>query len=448
MAKKPPTELQPWQTAPQATLTPLVSDPSQQQAVLIQARQGTGHPVAIGQIGHALTARAIQIMLDYNASACVVRYMIDGQWEPGPELTRELGDAMLITLKQVCQLNPADRRSGQSGKCQAKLGKDKFMMTLKSQGTAQGERVLIRLDPEKIPFQRLEDLGMRDTMIEQFREALNSESSCVLVGAPRGAGLTTTWSVTLNAADRLIRDFQSLEPESEPELEVINVNPNLYGGSTGLSPSQLLHSMILKEPDVFVLPTIPDEATWVTALEQAAGKEKQVIARYPANTAVEACARIVAQYPKGAKHFAATVKAVLNQRLVRRLCEDCKQGYQPTPQLLQKLGIPPGRVTTLYQQFVMPPIEQQVDAKGKPAPIPPCAKCQARGYLGRLGIFELFKPGPKFRAALLKTTDLAELTKIAQAEGHRGLQSEAILAVARGLTTLDEIKRAFAKPAA
>ena len=113
--------------------------------------------------------------------------------------------------------------------------------------------------------------------------------------------------------------------------------------------------------------------------------------------------------------------------------------------MLKRLGIPPGRVATLYQAFVMPPIEQQVDANGKPAPIPPCTSCQARSYWGRVGIFELLRPGPQFRAALLKTRDVAQLTKIAQAEGFRGMQSEAILAVARGLTSLEEVKRVFSK---
>lgn len=445
MAKSQP-ELQPWQTVPPATLTPILSDSSQQQALLISARQGDGHPVATGQLAHALLSRANQVMFDFTAAGCSTRYQIDGQWELGPPLTREVGDAMLVTLKQLCQLNPADRRNPQSGTCQLKQAKDKYTLTLKSQGTPNGERVIVRFDPEKIPFQTLSELGMRDSMIEQFRESLNSEQSTVLIGSPRGMGLSTTWNVALNAADRLIRDFQSLEPESEKEIEIINVSPNFYGGSTGLAPTELIRKMILKEPDVFVFPSIPDEPTFATGLAQAATNDKQVIVRYPSNSAVEACARVCAQYPKAAKHFAETIKAVLNQRLVRRLCEDCKKGFQPSPALLQKLGIPPGRVTTLYQQFVMPPIEQQVDANGKPAPIPPCATCQARGYLGRIGIFELLLPGPQFRAALLKTQDIGQLTKIAQSEGFRGLQSEAILTVARGLTTLDEIKRIFAKP--
>ena len=136
---------------------------------------------------------------------------------------------------------------------------------------------------------------------------------------------------------------------------------------------------------------------------------------------------------------------MLSQKLVRRLCDDCKDGYEPSPQLLKQLGIPAGRVAMLYNPFIPPPIEQQVDENGRPAPIVPCEACGARGYLGRIAVFELLVPGEKLRGALLKTQDLAQLGQIAKSEGHRGIQAEAVLTVARGLTSLDELKRIFAK---
>ncbi len=112
---------------------------------------------------------------------------------------------------------------------------------------------------------------------------------------------------------------------------------------------------------------------------------------------------------------------------------------------MKQLGIPPGRVALLYQPFIPPPIEQQVDENGRPAPITPCHVCGGRGYFGRIAIFEFLVPGDKLRGALLKTQDLAQLSQIAKSEGHRGVQAEAVLTVARGLTSLDELKRVFAK---
>ena len=145
--------------------------------------------------------------------------------------------------------------------------------------------------------------------------------------------------------------------------------------------------------------------------------------------------------------IAEKIACVIGQRLVRRLCDNCKVGFQPPPQLLQQLGIPPGRVAMLYQPFIPPPIEQQVDENGRPAPITPCHSCQGRGYLGRIGIFELLTPGPQLRDELTKTQDFGRLAAIAKSEGFHNVQTEAVLTVARGLTSLDELKRAFARKA-
>lgn len=437
-------ELQPWQLCPPADMVPLISDKTEQQSHLILVRQSPGFPVAGGQIAHAMMTRANQVLLDYTQQGVAIRYMVDGLWETIPPLARDAGDAMLVALKMLALLNPQDRRSAQTGKFQIKVGRAKWTATVQSQGVPTGERVLIRLEPDTSPFQNLADLGMRDKMIESFKEMLNGNNGLVVVSAPKGLGLSTTWQVTMNSADKFVRDFQSIEHKQRPEPETININPNFYDPANGPAAPELLRSMLLKEPDVFVVADVPDEETFRKVLDQAANHDKHAYTRIVATDAVEAAARLVASYKNAAPLIASTLRGVLNQRLARRLCENCKQGFQPQPALLQKLGIPPGRVSMLYQPFVPPPIEQQVDEKGRPAPIPPCPKCNGRGYLGRVAIFELLAPGPKFRDALLKTQDLNQLRMIAKAEGHMNLQAEAVLTVARGITSLDELKRVFA----
>ena len=434
-----------WQTVAPVEFSPITDQKPDAQAILINARQGAGFEVAAGQISHAVQSRATHLLLDYSQSACAIRYQIDGAWEAIDSIDRESGDAMLYALKQLCQLNPADRRSAQSGECDMKLGKEKFRLTLQSKGIPTGERVLARITAEKVPFERLADLGMRDKMVENFKSQLNAEGNLVVISAPKTEGLTTTWNVSLNAADRLVRDFQSFEPQSSPEPDVINVSPNFYDGDTGLTLIQLLDKMIRKEPDVLVFPKLPDGDAMQIAMGQVSKADKQVITRLVAGSAVEALVKLIAQYKESAKLIAERTGAVSNQRLIRRLCENCKVGFEPPPKLLQQLGIPAGRVAMLYKPFIPPPIEQQVDENGKPAPITPCHVCDGRGYYGRIAVFELLTPGPKLRQALLKTQDVGQLASIAKSEGHRGIQAEAVLTVARGLTSLDELKRAFAK---
>lgn len=437
-------DLQPWQLFPPADISPAIDDKTEQQSLLIQARQAPGFPVAAGQISHAMASRATHALLDYTQQGVGIRYQVDGLWEPVPPLDREAGDAMLVALKALCGLNPQDRRSAQSGRLKVKVGRDKFTATLQSQGVPTGERVLLKIEPDAMPFSTLADLGMREKMVETYRGLLNGSEGMVVISVPKGLGLTTTWQISINAADKFVRDFQSIEPKSRPEPETVNVNQNFYDLEEGPTPAELLRRMLLKEPDLFLLPEIPDEETLKKVCEQVKLHDKHVYVRMLAGDAVEAAARLVGQYRGAAKAITAILSGVLNQRIARRLCENCKQGFQPPPALLQKLGIPAGRVTMLYQPFVPPPIEQQVDEKGRPAPIPPCPQCNGRGYFGRIGIFELLTPGPKFLDALLKTQDLNQLRAVAASEGHRGLQAEAVLTVARGLTSLDELKRVFA----
>ncbi|MEO1524600.1 MAG: ATPase, T2SS/T4P/T4SS family [Planctomycetota bacterium] len=433
-----------WQTASPVEFQPKIDDNTQVQSLLIATRQGAGFEVAAGQVSHAIQSRATHILLDFTASGGAMRYQVDGQWEQLPPFDRETGDAMLVALKQLCLLNPADRRSAQAGVVGVKLNKEKFDLRLQSQGVPTGERVLVQLEAKKVPFNELADLGMRDKMVATLKEHLNSESKIVLLTAPKTEGLTTTWNVTMNAADRLIRDFQSFEDEARPEPEIININPNFFGGSTGVTINEALRKAILKEPDVFLFPELPAADAFETAVSQLE-HDKNVVTRLVASNAVEGFVRLIAQYPDLRAKIAEKTACILGQRLVRRLCDNCKIGFQPPPQLLQQLGIPAGRVALLYQPFIPPPIEQQVDENGRPAPIIPCHNCHGRGYLGRIAIFELLVPGPKLRDAVTKTQDINQLTAIAKSEGFNTVQTEAVLTVARGLTSLEELKAAFSR---
>ncbi|TWU60269.1 Type II secretion system protein E [Rubripirellula tenax] len=443
MAEK--EEIQLWQTVAPVEFAPRISERTQAQSLLIATRQGPGYQMIGGQLAHAIQSRATHILLDFSQNACAIRYQIDGNWEQLPPIDRETGDAMLYALKQLSLMNPADRRSSQTGSLGLKIAKDKFSLTVQAQGVATGERVLCRIAMDKIPFDRMSDLGMRDKLFDAFKQKLDEHGNIVLITTPKGEGLTTTWGIAVNAADRLVRDFQSFEDQTAPEPEIINVNQNFFGGDSGKTEVEMVKKMILKEPDVLLFPELPEPESMQICLKQVKSSEKQVYLRMNANNAMEGLVRLVDRYRESSKEISETIGAVLCQKLVRRLCDNCKLGFEPPPQLLKQLGIPAGRVAMLYGPFIPPPIEQQVDENGKPAPLIPCHVCNGRGYFGRIAIFELLTPGEELRKAILKTQDISRLNQVAKSEGHRGLQAEAILTVARGLTSLDELKRVFAK---
>jgi type II secretory ATPase GspE/PulE/Tfp pilus assembly ATPase PilB-like protein len=252
--------------------------------------------------------------------------------------------------------------------------------------------------------------------------------------------LSTTWNLTLETADRLMRDFVATEDKDNKEDEVINVNAKYYDRAAGQSPADLLPQMLLKEPDVLVVPELTNAETVQILCDQINKFHKMAYTKVHAKEAAEALLRVFA-YKGPAAELAKAVTVVLNVRLIRKLCDQCKQAFQPPPQLLQKLGIPAGRVQVLYQEYQPPPPEQLVDEKGNPIVIPVCQKCGGLKYVGRTGLFELLVIDDQLRAALTKQPNLETIKRVAKAGGHRTIQEEGILLVAQGVTSINELQR-------
>ena len=141
-----------WQTVQPVEFSPRLDDNTQKQALLITARQGLGFAVIAGQISHAIQSRATHVLLDFSQAACAVRYQIDGGWEQLPPMDRETSDAMLYALKQVTLLNPADRRSAQTGVVDTKLAKEKYRVHVQSQGRTHGRASPDQAGTGKGPF--------------------------------------------------------------------------------------------------------------------------------------------------------------------------------------------------------------------------------------------------------------------------------------------------------
>jgi type II secretory ATPase GspE/PulE/Tfp pilus assembly ATPase PilB-like protein len=428
---------------PPVTLKAMGAESEQQnQGNLLAAKQSPAFPVAGGLVSHALTKRGDRIMLDFTQNAVAVRFEVDGIWMNVDPCDRPTGDAILAVLKKIANLNVQDRRSRQEGRFGAVYHGTNYICTLTAQGVKTGERVLVKIMPKKSKFEVLEDLGMRPKVHEQLKELVDQTQGFVILATPPGGGLSTFWKVALTAADRYVRDFVAIEDQRKPEDEVINIGPIHYDSAEGQSPADVLPRLLLKQPDVFIVPDPVDGKTVGMLCNQVNEHSKMVITRVVAGDAIEALLRIAALKPP-MQEFAQAVSLVVASRLVRKLCEHCRQPYQPTPQVLQKLGIPAGRVGVLYRDYQPPPPEQRVDAKGRPIEIEICQKCGGIGYLGRTGIFEMLTMTDAIREALLKQPTIDNLRRVARAGGHRGLQEEGIVLAAQGTTSLQELQRAL-----
>ncbi len=415
------------------------------QGLMIAARQLPGYPVALVVLANAISARADRILMDYSAQGALVRYRIDGVWETLPAMDRPTGDAALVVYKKMFGLIPAERRAKQEAKFATNFKDIDWVISFTSAGVQSGERVLFQIDTKKPTIKTLTDLGMRDAMQEAFRRMLNGDKGIVLISGPPGQGLPTTWRISLESADKYVRDYVSLENKADPDPEIINVFQNFFEPGVGESPEEQFEKMLLRQPDVLVMPSLINSYIADRVIDQITKLGKHSITRMVATDSVEAIVKLLGTYKTEAKSIVKLLSGVLNQRLVRRLCERCKQPFQPTPQLLQKLGIPTGRVQKLFQPTIPPPPEQRVDAKGNPIEIEICKKCNGRGYFGRMGIFELLTIDDKMRQVIMKSASNPDaIRQYAKQQGHLGFQEEGILACALGLTSLQEIQKMMA----
>ncbi|MGD9646567.1 MAG: GspE/PulE family protein [Pirellulales bacterium] len=399
-------------------------------ANLLRARQSTGFVPAVELLNDALARRSDALMLDYTTQGVSLRYEIDGFWQNGDSRERELGDAMLAVLKTVAALNPAERRARQQGKFAIEMKKRKFAVSMTAQGTQTGERVLFQFDEGGAKFKKLPDLGMREKLVEEVRALLSKPSGVVLLSAPPRGGLSALTSATLGSCDRFVRVFVSIDDVAKPEPPVENIAVTTYNAKGGETPLTVLPALVRQYPDVLVVRDMVN-ADVVHYLCDQVQQQRMIISTVRAKDAVEAPLRIL-QLKASPPKLAAVLNAVINMRLVRKLCEACREPYAPPPQLLQRLRIPAGKVESFYR----PP--QQ--------PEKVCPVCNGIGYVGRTGIFEVLTFNDELREVLAKTPRLDLLRQAARKQGFRGLQEEGILLVAKGVTSLEELRRTLEEP--
>lgn len=412
------------------------------QGLTIAAKQLPGYPIALIVIANGISSRADRILMDCSAQGAVVRYRIDGVWETIPPMDRPTADAAVVAVKKLLGLNPAERRAKQDAKFGTNVKEIDWIVSFTSSGVPTGERILFSIDTKKPTLKSLADLGMRESTMESFKGMLNGDNGLVVISAPPLHGLPTLWRVGMENADKFVRDFVSLENKNEADPEIINVTQYTFEPGVGDPPLAHFAKLMLKQPDVLVMPSLIDDDIVESVFDQVTVQGKHAITRIVAVDCVDAIIQLMAKHRNQAQKIVKMLTGVINERLIRRLCEKCKQPYQPNPQLLQKLGIPPGRVQKLYNPTIPPPPEQRVDASGKPIEIEICKKCNGRGYFGRMAIFELLTVDDAMKQAILKySNNPDELRKFAKQRGHSGFQEEGVLACALGQTSLQEIQK-------
>ncbi|MDY0170653.1 MAG: ATPase, T2SS/T4P/T4SS family [Thermoguttaceae bacterium] len=402
------------------------ADDRENNARLLASRQAPGLRTAREIIANGLQCRAASILLDFTQQAVGVRYLIDGVWHQRESEEREKADLGLEALKILCGLNPQDRQGRQEGAFGAEYQTIRYEGTFASQGTKTGERVVLQFEDPKVRFTTLDDLGMRAKMQEQLKELMNGERGFVVLSAMPGGGLRSTVNVLLHALDRFTREFVAVEEATKRYEEVENIPVTVYNAAEGQSTTDVLVKLFRMDPHVIVFRDLPDGETVDVLCGEILEENRIAVSTMRAKDAAEALVRVLALGAKPVE-FAKVASAAMGQRLIRKLCDACKEAYTPTPEVLKQLGLPEGRV----QAFHRPP--QQ--------PEEVCKECGGIGYVGRTALFELLVVGDSVRKALAARAKPDLLRQAARKDGMRSLQEEGLLLVAKGVTSLPELMR-------
>jgi type II secretory ATPase GspE/PulE/Tfp pilus assembly ATPase PilB-like protein len=398
-------------------------------------------------IADALDNRAEKIMLDFTADAVAVKYYVDGVWHNGnpkihdkEPLNRAWGDQMLFVLKKMAALNPADRRSKQDGKLKVEYNGNKYDTLVASQGTQTGERAVATFVLITKHVRSLEELGMRDKQRDQLKELLGMGNTGIIAFATMpGDGLSSLWVAALRNTDRLLRDFVTIENPAVKEPDIENINFNPFKPEAGESVESVMPKILLKQPEVICIPHIASGKVLTVLVFQAETQNRLAVVSLRAKEGADAALRLLALKPD-MPDFAQQMKAVVYGRLIRKLCDSCREAVPLTPEMSQRLGIPPGRVEFLYRECQPKTPEQLLEMKKKGIP-EVCPKCRGIGYFGRTSIFEIMVFDDRMKQALIQAPKLEVLKQTSKQAGNRSLQDEGILLVAQGVTSLTELQR-------
>ncbi|HEX3659196.1 MAG TPA: ATPase, T2SS/T4P/T4SS family [Pirellulales bacterium] len=418
---------------PQVALKAQGGDNREDSANQLKAKQLFGFPLCGDLIWDAIQHRAGSVMLDFSREQVAVRYQIDGVWNDEPPKDRKAGDSILEVMKTLANCKAAERVAPQRGTFVAQREKTKYVCRFSSQGTKTGERAIVNLDTGTLTKARLSELGMSTAMQEKLKAIVDEKRGFVVVSAPPGSGLSTLVAATVTAVDRFMRSVTGVEDAAAQELVVENVTVKTYDSNKQETLATILPALSRQYPDVYVVTELADGPSTAMLCNEIA-EDRLVIGGIRAKEAPESLLRVL-MLKVPMKQFVPVVSAAVNGRLLRRLCETCKEAYPTPPQTAQQLAAMGHPAEQLYR-----PPQPPTDGKKPP---PPCTDCQGTGYRGRVGFFELLVIDDGVRAALIKQPTLETVKQAARKAGMRSLQEEGAALVAQGITSLTELMRAL-----
>lgn len=370
-----------------------------------------------GLLQEAIRARASDIHIEPYEQRLSVRFRIDGTLSVALSLPARLAPSLVSRVKVMSRLDIAQKRIPQDGRFSLTLGQRAIDFRVSTLPARHGERVVMRILEKDSQRMALEDLGMDAEIMADFADVLARPNGIILVTGPTGSGKTTSLYAALSRLNDGSRNILTVEDPVEYALD--GIGQTQVNNAVGMSFAAGLRAMLRQDPDVVMVGEIRDPETAEIAV-QASLTGHLVLSTVHTNSAIASVARL---RDMGVEPFllSSTLTALVAQRLVRRLCEDCKTPYTPTPAEMKELGLKPSKSAQFYK------------SNG-------CPSCASVGYSGRLGLYEIVPMDETLRAMIHSGATEAEMARHAFAQCQT-LLSDGADKVLAGQTSSDEVLR-------
>lgn len=369
-------------------------------------------------ISEAVRSRASDIHVEPMADKLRIRYRIDGECYEVDSPPKRLQAAVLARLKIMAKMNMAEKRRPQDGRIKVTVGGRPIDLRVNSLPAVHGESIVMRiLDKEAVMF-GVEQLGFHADDNAIFSNLIKRPNGIMLVTGPTGSGKTTTLYAALNELNR--SDKKIITAEDPVEYNVSGINQCQVNRKAGMTFDKIIRAMLRQAPNIILVGEIRDGETAQIAVE-AALTGHLVFSTLHTNDAPASITRLI---DMGVAPFlvASSVQAILAQRLIRRICPDCKHEIPPETILLKNAGV-----------------KDEVIAANKYYAGKGCDTCKNIGYKGRRGIYEIMVMSAKIRDMTFKVETTDNLRRQAIRDGMHTLLDDGLRKVFEGITTIDEI---------
>lgn len=359
-----------------------------------------------------------------------VSYEIDGTPEQQPDLPREQMEYFVHFIKQLGDLDPKEKRKPQKGVFSLKKGKEVLSWEIRTAGSTVGEQIVLRR-VIKDQVKRIADIGLAPDQLERLLAMRKSTKHGIfIIAGPRGSGTSTTFYAMLRDHDAYMNNIVTLEKETIGSLPSVTQEIYSLSDTATTTYAQKLAHMIRMGPDIVGVAECSNPETAKTICEAAQTVLVYVV--IPADSVLQALGRWL-KLTGDRKKATENLVAISCQRLLRKLCEECKQAYAPNQDILKKFNLPAEKAKVLHR-----PGKVVYDKRDREST---CPRCMGTGFNGRTGIFEMVLLNDALRAVIVKSKTLQEMGAQFRRAKMLYLQEQALRKVMAGVTAINEMVR-------